>query len=71
MRSLPAGVCTYVVFSPKPGSPWGGRIALQSATSFDDAFPDGDMVVVTGSLVSNPIGTCGNPALALHTIEEH
>jgi hypothetical protein len=69
-RSTPAGQCTYIVFATRPGAPWGGRIAL-APSSRDGAFPDGDMVVVTGELVSSPLGVCGHPSMSVTTIAEH
>lgn len=71
VRSVPAGECTYVIFSTRAGAPWGGRIALTSQESLTELFPDGDMVVVTGVLDSKVLGTCGDPALAVKTIQEH
>jgi len=70
LRSAPAGLCTYVVFSSHPGAPWGGRIALANAAS-SAAFPDGAMVVVEGEIDADALGTCGEPALVVRTIAEH
>jgi len=71
VRSAPAGECTYVMFSTRRGEPWGGRIALSASSGADALFPDRDMVVVTGKLEAQPLSACGNPTLAVKTIEEH
>jgi len=71
IRSAPAGECTYVMFSTRPGEPWGGRIALISSADDIALFPDRDMVVVTGVLESRGLSACGEPAIAVKTIEEH
>ena len=71
VRSAPAGQCAYIVFSTRRGEPWGGRVALYDKASAVDRFPDGDMVVVTGALNASAPSTCGEPALAVETIEEH
>jgi hypothetical protein len=70
-RSSPAGQCTYVQYSTHRGEPWGGRIALDAASSDVALFPTGDMVVVTGSLDDRALSACGEPALAVRTIAEH
>ena len=71
IRSVPAGQCTYVIFSTHRGEPWGGRIALAASADVVDLFPDGDMVVVSGSLDAAALSPCGRPALTVRTIEEH
>ena len=71
MRSSPAGQCTYVAFSTHRGEPWGGRIALLDVGDTIARFPDGDMVVVTGSLDDHALTACGEPSLVVKTIEDH
>lgn len=71
IRSAPVGECTYVMFSARPGEPWGGRIALVSSADDIALFPNRDMVVVTGKLDSRALSACGEPAISVKTIEEH
>jgi|SRR5579864_6844563 len=71
VRSLPAGQCTYVLFSTRPDEPWGGRIALSAPAELLAQYPDGDMVVVTGTLDSTTLGTCGHPAEVVRLLAEH
>ena len=71
IRSSPAGQCTYIQFSTHRDEPWGGRIALTAAGGDPAPFPTGDMVVVTGTLQSNAPSICGQPSMAIATIEEH
>lgn len=71
VRSSPAGQCTYVQFSTRRGEPWGGRVALLASADDVTLFPAGDMVVVTGALDAHALTPCGEPALAVRTIEEH
>ena len=70
VRAAPAGQCTYVKYATRPGAPWGGRLAIVE-TPVADQFPDGDMVVVTGTLEDRLPTACGSPAYAVRTIEEH
>jgi len=70
VRSVPAGQCTYVVYSTHTGDAWGGRIALSSSSAVD-RYPDGDMVVVSGTLDSGALSPCGHPIERVATIEEH
>ncbi|MDQ6825042.1 MAG: hypothetical protein M3007_06215 [Candidatus Eremiobacteraeota bacterium] len=70
-RSLKGGGCTYLQFSPRPGAPWGGRIALTSPKAQLGAYNSGDMIVVRGSLSSLSDGACGNIAYDVQAIEEH
>ena len=71
IRSAPAGECTYVQFSTHRGEPWGGRIALVAGAGNPAPFPDGDKVVVTGSLQTRAPSVCGQPSMIVTTIAEH
>ena len=69
-RSLRSGDCTYVVFSSRPGAPWGGRLALVASPASLAAFPEGDLVVVRGDLDALAYGGCG-PAYRVALLQEH
>jgi hypothetical protein len=70
MRSLKGGGCTYVVFSLRPGAPWGGRLALAPGDDRLAALRDGDMVVALGDFDPLP-GGCGSVAYRAKSVQEH
>jgi hypothetical protein len=71
VRSAPAGPCDYILFSSRPGDAWGGRLPLISPPSLVDPFPDGDMIVVQGTLDSHALSVCGSPVLVVRSLAEH